>query len=265
MKINFIYGAFYNYDSKKLVSENTYQVAREVNDNESLKDIAIEIALEAGEKGFYVYDGLKELNKIFLSFHPIAGEDFLNNFPNYYFNDKEEVIFFKDLEKFEYNWTLEELNRLKQKGYIKNDISTIYIILPQFGGVGDAGGLEVIKDLFFNHLLDLFIGYGISFTIEKGKKIIPNHKLKRIRKIADIWVEEGAIRNIWQLKNFVTQKGNWEIGELSQSLRIDQEFSQILLISLGYELQGNIYIPSYSVKAIQARKEWDRTEVRLRK
>lgn len=265
MKINFIYGEIYNYDSQKFISDNTYCVTKEVEERQSIKDIAIEVALEAGDRGFYVYNNLKELNKIFLRFYPIDDEHTLDNFPNYHFNNQGEVVFFKDLEKYQYNWTLEELIYMQQKGYIKNDISTIYINLSQFGGIGDAGGLELLKDLFFNHLLDLFIGYGISFTVAKGKEMIPNHKLERIRKIAEVWVEEGAIRNIWQLKNFVTQKGNWEIGELSQRLRIDQEFSQILLTSLGYELQGNMYIPSYSVKAIQARKEWDKSEVRLRK
>lgn len=265
MKIDFIYGALYDYDSKKFVSESVYQVVREVNEKESLKDIAIEIALEAGEQGFHVYDDLKELNKIFLNFPPVADEDPLNNFPNYYFNDKEEVVFFKDLEKFEYNWTLEELNRMKQKGYIKNDISTIYITLPQFGGAGDAGGLQLIQDLFYNHLLDLAIGYGLSFTVVKGKKVISDYKLRKIRKIAKYWVHEDSLRHIWQLKNFIIQKGTWEIEELSQKLRIEQEFSQILLVSLGYELQGNMYIPSYSDEAIQARKSWDTSEVKLRK
>lgn len=265
MKINFIYGSFYDYDSKKFVSENVYKVTREVNEKESLKDIAIEIALEAGENGFHVDDGLKDLNQIFLNFSQITDEDPLNNFPNYYFNDKEEVIFFEGLEKYEYNWTLEELNWMKQKGYIKNDISTIYIILPQFGGAGDAGGLQLIQDLFFNHLLDLTIGYGLSLTVVGGKKVISGYKLRKIRKIAKYWVHEGSFRHIWQLKKFIIQKGNWEIEELSQKLRIDQEFSQILLVSLGYELQGNIYIPSYSDKAIQARKYWDTSEVKLRK
>lgn len=264
MKINFIYGAIYDNDSKEFKYDNTYKITKDVDEDESIKNVAINIAIEAAKKGGYYNDGMLKIDKIFLNFPQMHDENPISNFPDYYFDEKGEVRFFINYEKLEYDWTLREIKSMQHQGYIANDISTIYINFPQLGGAGDPT-LNTIIEIFTSHLLDIAIGYGITYSIVKGKKIVETYKLKEIREIASYWVEHDSMRNIRQLKDFVTNKGNWQLQELSLKLRITEEYAQMLLLSLGYELKENKFIPSYSAKAIQARKEWDESEVDLRR
>lgn len=264
MKINFIYGAIYNSELGVFNYNNTYKTTREVDEDESIKNIAIAVAVEAAKKVGYYNEGMTKIDKIFLSLPQISEENPINNLPNFHFGINGEVIFFKDYEKLEYNWTVKELKNMQQEGYIKSDISTLYINFPQLGGGGNLT-LNAIIDIFTNHLLDIVIGYGISYSTVQGKKILQDYKLKEIREIASYWVKHGSMRNIRQLKEFVTSKGNWQLHELSLKLRIKEEYAQVLLLALGYELTGDKYLPSYSDKAIQARKDWDESEVKLRK
>jgi hypothetical protein len=263
LKINFIYGAIYDNDSKEFKYDNTYKLTKDVDENESIKNIAISIAIEAAKKGDYYDEGMTKIDKIFLNFPPLEKENPANNLPDYHFDSNGEVIFFKNYEKLEYDWTLKELKSMQQQGYIKNDISTIYINFPQLGGGPEL--LEGLKSLLESKIGRAVILFGAKTLWKSRKKALEVWQLKEIREIADYWVEHQGVRSIEQLKNFVIDKGNWELQELSLKLKISQEYAQILLLSLGYELKENKFIPSYSDKAIQARKEWDESEVDLRR
>lgn len=48
----------------------------------------------------------KEIFLLFFFFNPVEGQDFYNTTPDYYFDEKNEVIFFDSNEKFTHNWTL---------------------------------------------------------------------------------------------------------------------------------------------------------------
>lgn len=68
-------------------------------------------------------------------------------------------------------------------------------------------------------------------------------KYKDIQKIAEYWVNKQGIRSSRQLREFIINKGNWELNELAINLNISQEYAMILLESLGYELRIiNLYL-----------------------
>ncbi|MGH2179823.1 hypothetical protein ACQ1ZQ_15315, partial [Enterococcus faecalis] len=109
-------------------------VKKELAHDDSVTDMAKEVA-----KGYincnlgHVRETERDISVI-LFFKPVDGQDIYSTTPDYYFNERDEVIFFDFNEKIKHNWTLKELKKLKYKEHIKNDISVVYVAIPQ--GIG---------------------------------------------------------------------------------------------------------------------------------
>ncbi|WP_154081027.1 hypothetical protein [Enterococcus faecalis] len=152
---------------------------------------------------------------------------------------------------------------MKQAGHIKNDISVIYIFVPQ--GLGGPGPFSELAVNFITQFLsDLLSGVAVDYVNNKIKNTFTKKVNKEMQLIAMYWIKNQGMNSPQQLRTFITEKGNWELKELATNLNISQEFAMELLISLGYELSGDRYIPSYTEEAIQHRKKWEDTETLLR-
>ena len=87
---------------------------------------------------------------------------------------------------------------------------------------------------------------------------------RHIQRVANQWVKQG-LRGGRQLRLFIVNKGNWRLDELARCLSISQEDAMSLLISLGYELKDNQYIPCYSEEAVQNRRRWEKRKFTIDK
>lgn len=81
--------------------------------------------------------------------------------------------------------------------------------------------------------------------------------MRKMKKIAKHWIEYQWVRGAKQIRIFIDNNGEWRTEELKKCLDIDEEVATNLLISLGYELEGNTWHKSYSDKAINNRKRWE--------
>ncbi|HAZ1132154.1 TPA: hypothetical protein J0V01_002732 [Enterococcus faecium] len=262
MKITFICDAEIDLNSHKFITDNAYTTVREVSDYDSVTDIAREIIVEFNNNINGEFKGITKEMPVGLFFNPESGQKFSETFPDFYFNDKNEVVFLDTIEKLKYNWSLKELTNMKRAGHIKNDISVIYIFIPH--GIGGTGQItEIIVNFFIQTLSAVLAGAAVNFIDKDNKipKILTRKEKEQIQKIASYWVKNQGMESPEQLRTFITKKGNWELKELATNLNIPQEFAMKLLISLGYELSGNKFIPSYTDDAIQHRKIWEETEV----
>ncbi|HCT9607778.1 TPA: hypothetical protein OUC84_002910, partial [Enterococcus faecalis] len=105
-----------------------------------------------------------------------------------------------------------------------------------------------------------FLALAVDYVKDNLKNLQYKLKYKDIQKIAEYWVNKQGIRSSRQLREFIINKGNWELNELAINLNISQEYAMILLESLGYELKDNQFVPSYSEEAIRRRKIWEERE-----
>ncbi len=258
MEVTFIYLDTPCRDLNESNITDLYTVKKELADDDSVTDMAKEVAKDYINCNLgHVRETERDISVI-LFFKPVDGQDIYSTTPDYYFNERDEVIFFDFNEKIKHNWTLKELKKLKYKEHIKNDISVVYVAIPQ--GIG-AGFLEEqiilsIKSFIFERFMGMLVS-GAKSTL---KSRISKIKNKDIQKIAEQWVKKQGLRSARQLRLFIINKGNWELSELAINVNITQEQAMLLLESLGFELQGNQYIPSYSEKAIQRRLEWEKRE-----
>lgn len=146
---------------------------------------------------------------------------------------------------------------MKHNGHIKSDISIVYVAVPQGLGAGYyEETIKILTFLLFEGFKELLVSSGKSALRASIIKI----KNRDIQKIAEQWVKKQGLRAARQLRLFIVNKGNWELNELAINLNITQEQAMLLLESLGFELRGNQYIPSYSEEAIQRRLDWEKRE-----
>ena len=262
MEMTFIYIDAPDIDLKNFSLDDFYTVTKELDDDDSITDIARDRAKRCTEHKMSNFKG-KIINQfVYLSLNPIKGQNFYDSMLNYYFNEKNEVIFLDIFDNVKHNWKLKELKNLKEKGHIRNDISVVYIYVPK--GMGAAAGagsfLEVIINNLSNIMFQVFLALAVDYVKDNLKNLQYKLKYKDIQKIAEYWVNKQGIRSSRQLREFIINKGNWELNELAINLNISQEYAMILLESLGYELKDNQFVPSYSEEAIRRRKIWEERE-----
>ncbi|HDT8167238.1 TPA: hypothetical protein RD694_000562, partial [Enterococcus faecalis] len=125
---------------------------------------------------------------------------------------------------------------------------------------GPGSFLEVIINNLSNIMFQVFLALAVDYVKDNLKNLQYKLKYKNIQKIAEYWVNKQGIRSSRQLREFIINKGNWELNELAINLNISQEYAMILLESLGYELKGNQFAPSYSEEAVRRRKIWEERE-----
>ncbi|NBJ47222.1 hypothetical protein C6N01_13525 [Enterococcus faecalis] len=263
MKITFICDAEPDLNSNKFNIDNAYKIVREVSDSDSVTEIAKEVIVEYNNSMNGRFKGITKQIPVGLCFNPESGQKYYETFPDFYFNKKNEVVFFNFSDKLEYNWSLKELKNMKRAGHIKNDISVIYIFVPQ--GIGGPGPFTEFAVNFLTQFLSgLLSEVAVDYVNNKIKNAFTKKETKEIQRIANYWVKNQGVHSPQQLRTFITKKGNWELKELATNLNISQEFAMKLLICLGYEFSDNQFIPSYTEEATQHRKKWEDTETLLR-
>lgn len=258
MEVTFIYLDTPYRNLNECNVTDSYIVKKELADDDSVTDIAKEVAKNYINRNLGHFGGTEGDISVILFFNPVDGQDLYSTNPDYYFNERDVVIFIDSNEKSIHNWTLEELKKLKYNEHIKNDISVVYVAICQGLGAGFDEGLLIflIKSFIFEIFRELLVSKGKSIL----KSYISKIKKRDIQKIAEQWVKNQGLRSARQLRLFIVNKGNWKLNDLANNLNITQEQAMLLLESLGFELQGNQYLPSYSDEAIHRRKNWEEKE-----
>ena len=149
MEMTFIYIDAPDIDLKNFSLDDFYTVTKELDDDDSITDIA----KRCTEHKMSNFKG-KIINQfVYLSLNPIKGQNFYDSMLNYYFNEKNEVIFLDIFDNVKHNWKLKELKNLKEKGHIRNDISVVYIYVPK--GMGAAAGAGSFLEVIINNLSNI--------------------------------------------------------------------------------------------------------------
>lgn len=147
---------------------------------------------------------------------------------------------------------------MKENNYINGNSSEIIYSIP--GGMGAAGPSQWLE---LAEQIGAVIGLGkIAYDGAVGTKRLIKDKLldREIQKIAKYWQKNNGVHHISQLRYFISLKGSWKLSEIEKQLHLSEEFAIKLLIALGLECEGEVWIPSYSDEAIQRRKKWEETE-----
>ncbi|EGO8753641.1 hypothetical protein EA440_09915, partial [Enterococcus faecalis] len=109
MEMTFIYIDAPDIDLKNFSLDDFYTVTKELDDDDSITDIARDIAKRCTEHKMSNFKG-KIINQfVYLSLNPIKGQNFYDSMLNYYFNEKNEVIFLDIFDNVKHNWKLKEL------------------------------------------------------------------------------------------------------------------------------------------------------------
>ncbi|EHZ5363992.1 hypothetical protein K6B91_001669, partial [Enterococcus faecalis] len=91
MEMTFIYIDAPDIDLKNFSLDDFYTVTKELDDDDSITDIARDIAKRCTEHKMSNFKG-KIINQfVYLSLNPIKGQNFYDSMLNYYFNEKNEV------------------------------------------------------------------------------------------------------------------------------------------------------------------------------
>ncbi|EOK04983.1 hypothetical protein [Enterococcus faecalis] len=106
MKITFICDAVPDSNSNKFSTENAYKIVREVFDSDSITDIAKEVIVEYNNNMNGRFKGITKETSVALCFNPESGQKYYETFPDFYFNNKNEVVFFNFIDILKYNWSL---------------------------------------------------------------------------------------------------------------------------------------------------------------
>ena len=258
MEITFIYIGNPKVDLKESNLAESYTVKKELANNDSITEAAKDIVKSYNKQKRDYLESQDKDRSVFLSFNPIEGQTLYTSYPDYYFNEKNEVIFLDLVGKANHNWTLKELKNMKLNGYVKNDISIVYI--SELNAIGAAFPVDHIIEELSKFIVSVLEPVFVELAIKGGRHIATKGKKRHIQRVANQWVKKQGLRGGRQLRLFIVNKGNWRLDELARCLSISQEDAMSLLISLGYELKDNQYIPCYSEEAVQNRRRWEKKE-----
>ena len=237
MEITFIYIGNPKVDLKESNLAEFYTVKKELANNDSITEAAKDIVKSYNKQKRDYLESQDKDRSVFLSFNPIEGQTLYTSYPDYYFNEKNEVIFLDLVGKANHNWTLKELKNMKLNFPVDHIIEELSKFI-----------VSVLEPVF------------VELAIKGGRHIATKGKKRHIQRVANQWVKKQGLRGGRQLRLFIVNKGNWRLDELARCLSISQEDAMSLLISLGYELKDNQYIPCYSEEAVQNRRRWEKKE-----
>lgn len=232
-----------------------FQTARVVGENESLRDTAISVMREALKNGANLWTN-EILEDVFIATYLVSDQvyDVKTGYEasgfglKYALRPDGSIVVLEGYNPLGHDWTFRELHELADAAYIKGDPNKIILGLPIGLGAGGSGIPDMVS--FMADVLS--IG---SFTLAGVRKITEGLKHTGIRRIAKRW-KENNIDSPRQLREFLELKGAWRLAEVKKRLKLDDEFAMKLLTSLGMEIDGDLWKPGYSAKAIKKRKKW---------
>lgn len=234
--------------------ENSIEKTKLIDENESLREQIIEIV------NGYVSNTPEEDIKPY--FHKLR-EDFpleitleeavlhQSYSSHFYVTENKKIVFMTFYESLGKDWTISEFQTLISSGYMEGNTNTIYVSIPS----GLGGGWEPDYNLtILTTVSKMILPFLGKHFFKKIKKIFFMRKMKRVAKI---WVEKHGVRGAKQIREFIDRKGEWQTEKLKDALDIDEETAVLFLTSLGYELKQDLWKKSYSDSAIEFRKKWE--------
>ncbi|KGF77096.1 hypothetical protein [Lactococcus lactis] len=254
-KIKFIYDTV-SHDRPE--NRKTYAFDRMVDENESLRNIAIDIIKIAIKNGYDKNIFEKELESKPGLQISTNKEVIGKAASSFYFGNNGEVIFLSFYESLEKDWSVSELDYLYEGGYINNNTDIIYIAYPM--GLG-AGIVSDLVNIISSHLLDVILGEIVLNGVGIVKTQVKNKKIEnQIKNIAKRLVEKNKLKSLKQLREIIESKESWELDDFKKILTLEEREAIMILDSLGYELSENSWYKSFSAEATGKRERWNKVE-----
>lgn len=239
------------------VEDSIYVVTKDIEVTQSLREVCKEIYLDLiiNEGVLDRTGNLEEVELFGLKISLNQKDSEKQFFPNFRLGNQGEVIFFEGAEMYTYDWNLKELYELHNKGYLKGEKDEI-IFEPPFTGFGAS-----FADIPINEILKIFEIVSDLRTLYAGVKwttsYVSDYKAKKeIREVAKNWESDQGIYSVPQLRKFIEEHGPWTIAKLKQALQIKEEFAHLLLYSLGYDPQGDIWVARVSESGLKRYAAW---------
>lgn len=239
------------------VEDSIYVVTKDIEVTQSLREVCKEIYLDLiiNEGVLDRTGNLEEVELFGLKISLNQKDSEKQFFPNFRLGNQGEVIFFEGAEMYTYDWNLKELYELHNKGYLKGEKDEI-IFEPPFTGFGAS-----FADIPINEILKIFEIVSDLRTLYAGVKWITSYvsdykAKKEIREVAKKWESDQGIYSVSQLRKFIEEHGPWTIAKLKQALQIKEEFAHLLLYSLGYDPQEDIWVARVSENGLKRYDAW---------
>lgn len=160
-------------------------------------------------------------------------------------------------EPLTHDWTIDEINELSDKSYIKGDPNHLLITVPE--GLGAAPLLLMAWVGFINDVMGLgIIGFPVLRSVHRY------FKQSQIRRIGKEWTNHGILYPE-QLRTFIDSKSGWTIEEVCRVLKVERNFGYELMMALGLEPVGKDWRLTQSKNSISKRKAWIRNEKKYEK
>lgn len=241
-------------NSNKLIPAKVFEFDKDIDVNQGLRSVCKGIYLEliANRDAEDYVGGLEATDFFGLNISLKQKDTEKQSFPNFRLGSQGEILFFSGINGYLYDWTLKELLELREAGYLKGEKDEIIFESP-FIGFGSASILPLIEDI-----VTIVEAVGLVYRgLKWGKTYISERELKKeIILEAHKWEEKQGIYSVPQLRNFIEEHGPWTIGKLKQALQIKEEFACLLLYSLGYDPQGDIWVARVSEDGLKRYTAW---------
>lgn len=253
-RVEFIYDTHVHGGSK------IYREVRMVDEDTPLRMEAFEIVKNAYDKGDDIVNFNLQSRDTKIGIDITTKENGLQSDydKRFYFDKKGEVHFLEFQELLHYDWTISELDFLNKNDFLEGNTSKIYLYIP--GGLGSGPEFDIVGQItehLFTVLSQVSVEMLAAYALKKGIGMIKNKiKYDDIQKVVKRWVKNNGVRESKQIREFISQKGNWKTEELQKTLRVSEELAVILLLSLGFELKENNWVRSDSESALNKRNEW---------
>lgn len=149
-------------------------------------------------------------------------------------------------ESIQYNWSYDEILKLKRLGIIGGDVNHIIVEIPEGLGAAGGSGLEQFNDLV--SCIELMIT-----TIKGGLGLVQhiktNNSVKRIRK--------NGFDNPRDIREVIEKKDSWTLKKIKKLLQMDTISVVVILVSLGYVEKGGHWIyDKHNSDSLKMRVKW---------
>lgn len=243
-----------------------YNFEEEVNIYDSVRDLAIARlkSTEEFRNGSLWYEDINSETPVHISLlshrenHSHDKNGHTSFGIKYGLNSNGSIVILEMYAPLHYGWSFKEIKELTEEKYVKGDPTKIYVSLPV--GLGAPG-----PDVFdFIGFMDSSLSLGL-LGLHGLKRLTNILRYKKLRQIVKNWQTKNGIRYPSQLREFLSEKGEWKLSEVKLRLGLDEEYAIKLLSALGYEPVKNSWRLTQSDISVKKRKAWMRNEKKYRK
>lgn len=171
----------------------------------------------------------------------------------YKLNKDGTIYLLKGYDNLVTDYSIAELNKLKEIGVIKSDFNRIDFSSPV--GLG-AGFFPDDLNIFLEIILPIFkVGYSVYNKYKNQSEL-----KSKIEQLLKKFKNNNNIENIIELRELFDDIDNWTTEKAQYLLNIDEESATFLLKAQGYELVGNSWVIGKSKDAQKRIKLWKKQE-----